>query len=127
MTVISLGRSRFRATSGPAPGYPPGVSRGDQEPESPAVASLRRAVRAAPDDAELRVLLAERLLAEGRLGEAVVECGAVLARTRARRGPGADRPGAGRAGAGRAPAAPAAPATRRGRPGSTGGLRSRTR
>jgi SpoVK/Ycf46/Vps4 family AAA+-type ATPase len=36
-------------------------------------------VRAAPDDAELRVLLAERLLAEGRLGEAMVECGALLA------------------------------------------------
>ena len=58
------------------------MSTGDSEPrpqaDSPAVASLRRAVAAAPGDAELRLLLAERLLADGRLGDAVVECGTAL-------------------------------------------------
>ncbi|MCL2465061.1 MAG: tetratricopeptide repeat protein, partial [Micrococcales bacterium] len=48
--------------------------------ESALVDALRRAVAAAPDDAELRLHLADVLLAAGRNAEAVTEAAAVLQR-----------------------------------------------
>ncbi|GAB2461487.1 tetratricopeptide repeat protein [Jatrophihabitans fulvus] len=44
----------------------------------PVIDALRRAVAAAPDDHDLRLHLAEQLIAAGRGGEAVVEAAAVL-------------------------------------------------
>ena len=50
------------------------------DPGNPLIASLARAVEAAPDDVTLRLHLAELLLADGRQDDAVSHCAAALQR-----------------------------------------------
>ena len=50
------------------------------DPGNPLIASLARAVEAAPDDVTLRLHLAELLLADGRHDDAVSHCAAALQR-----------------------------------------------